>query len=220
DQGTSDFGDKKYHDKEWLSEKFHSEGLSYSEIAEVCGVSKQTIYNTAKKLGLDAKGERPYQDADWLREEYHYKGKTLGKIADECGVSEATIIKWKKEHNIQTDYPTGEDHPDYIPPEKRVTDSYGHNWWEQRRKALERADHACENPNCDEDRESLGRNPDVHHIIPYKHHDEYDGINDLDNLVVLCRSCHHEVEPKFLREIHGDDESVINFAGSKRAGAV
>jgi len=218
-EGTSDFGSQRYHNLEWLHKKFHEEGLSYAEIADLCDVTKQTIYNSAKKVGLDTDGDTRYEDGNWFREQYLEQDRTLDDIAEECGVSRPTIIKWKKKHSIPTQYPTGEKHPQTKPPEKCVTRKRGEDWHHQRQEALERANYACENSDCDEDAESLGKNPDVHHIVPHRFHEEHEDINSLDNLVVLCRSCHSEVEPPQWLKSHnevGDDESVVDFSISAR----
>lgn len=71
----------------------------------------------------------------------------------------------------------------------------GPNWWKVRQKARERADHTCEHPDCDVDRESLGRRLDVHHIVYYHGFDSYKEANDMDNLICLCPTHHKEIEP-------------------------
>ena len=291
-QGTSEFGSKKYHQLEWLQKKYHDEGLSYSEIGELCGVTKHTIYESAKKVGLDAEGDTQYKNKkwlhkqyiienkslkdisddcsvtkscisnwcnkygfitnenkkknskykneDWLREKYiennldyteisnrcgvspttignhirkfgikkekkyHQKSwlenqyikkeKTLSDIANECDVARQTIANWCETHSIKIQYPEGEEHPQFKEDGGKYPENKGGTWEKQRREALERANHRCENPACSEDKESLGKNPDVHHIVPYRFHKQYD-VNALSNLVVLCRSCHTDTEP-------------------------
>jgi len=193
-EGTSNFGKEKYHDLQWLQKKYHDEDLSYSEIADICGVSKQTIYNSAKKVGLDTEGDTRYKNKSWFKRKHHEEEIPLYKIAEMCDVSRSHIIEWRKHHGIETHTPKGESSPHSKPPEECVKRKRGPNWCKQRRKALERADYACENPNCNEDSNSLGQNPDVHHIVPHRFSDQYK-VNKLSNLVVLCRSCHSEVEP-------------------------
>lgn len=189
------FGDEKYHQISWLREKFHGEGLSYTEIANVCGVSKQTIYKSAKRVGLDTNRDTRYRDHDWFYEEYIEKDKTLKEISNKCGVSRVTIQDWRKKHNIPKQYPTGKNNPNTKPNDQCVTRERGQDWHKKRKMALERSDYACENPMCEEDSNSLGKNPDVHHIVPYRFHEEVEDINDLSNLIVLCRKCHNKVEP-------------------------
>jgi len=80
-------------------------------------------------------------------------------------------------------------------------DYYGPNWLKQRRKALERDQHACQ--QCGSTPDELGRNPAVHHIRPIRrfkqNYDDpkwYELANDLENLVTLCQQngCHQRWE--------------------------
>lgn len=193
------FGTKKYHDIDYLQEKFHDEGMSYSEIADLNDVSKQTIYNSAKRVGLDAEGDTRYKNREWFYNKHVEESKPLYEIAEMCDVSRPHIIKWRKKHGIDFNYPTGEDNSHTKPDDECVKRKRGQDWNNKRNQALERADYACENPQCEEDADSLGQNPDVHHIVPHRFDDEYD-VNELSNLVVLCRSCHAEAEPP--REVY------------------
>jgi 5-methylcytosine-specific restriction endonuclease McrA len=45
-----------------------------------------------------------------------------------------------------------------------LTNSYGRGWNEVRERALERDDRTC--VLCGTDADELGRNPDVHHLVP------------------------------------------------------
>ena len=71
---------------------------------------------------------------------------------------------------------------------------YGKNWIKQRQKALERDNHKCQ--ICYKTKKELGREPDVHHIKPFKEFglENYKEANKLDNLVSLCPNCHTKVE--------------------------
>lgn len=73
--------------------------------------------------------------------------------------------------------------------------NYGPNWQEQRQKAVERDDHACQ--DCGKHADEMDRAPDVHHkkrLGWFK--EEYDAPewyrkgNAVDNLVTLCQRCH------------------------------
>ncbi|MGD0331373.1 MAG: HNH endonuclease [Nitrososphaeria archaeon] len=67
---------------------------------------------------------------------------------------------------------------------------YGENWLIQRRSALTRDDYTCQ--ICFKHKKDTGRNPDVHHKIPFRVFsiNNYIEANNLDNLVSLCSSCH------------------------------
>ena len=68
--------------------------------------------------------------------------------------------------------------------------SYSGDWEEARQEALERAKGCCEHPEC-------GKSDflDVHHIVPYKMIDDAKRANSLENLLVLCRRHHKQLEP-------------------------
>jgi len=193
-EGTSEFGNKKYHSLSWLQKQYHKNNLSYSEIADKCSVTKQTIYNSAKKVGLNTEGDTRYKDKSWFYKQHHKKSIPLYKIAEMCNVSRPHILEWRKKHGIEKNYPTGKDNKQTKPKSECVKRTRGRDWNYKRKKALERANYSCENPECNEDSESLGQNPDVHHIVPHRFSDQYD-VNNLSNLIVLCRSCHADVEP-------------------------
>ena len=71
-------------------------------------------------------------------------------------------------------------------------DHYGAGWRPSKRRALDRDDHTCQ--RCGATAESLGQNPDVHHITPVRTFDDPTDAHTLDNLVCLCRACHMAVE--------------------------
>ena len=184
--------EKKYKNEDWLHEKFVLEDLEQKEIANICNVAPQTIFKYVNRYNLEK--EYKYHDEEWLENKYKNKNKTLSQIANECDVARQTIANWCEKHNIKISYPEGQNHPQFKPNGGKYPENKGGSWEKNRREALERANYACENPSCDENVESLGRNPDVHHIVPYKFKEKYD-VNDLSNLIVLCRSCHIEAEP-------------------------
>lgn len=69
---------------------------------------------------------------------------------------------------------------------------YGSSWWSVRRAALERDNHRCQ--LCGDGTADLGREPDVHHVVPVRAFDEPADAHRLDNVVCLCRPCHRLVE--------------------------
>lgn len=75
--------------------------------------------------------------------------------------------------------------------------AYGPGWNEVRQAALERDGHRC--VVCGATRDDLGRNPDVHHIVPVRAFAAADDrdVSDahyLENVVSLCSSCHRKAE--------------------------
>jgi len=72
---------------------------------------------------------------------------------------------------------------------------YGPDWKTQRRKALRRDNHTCQ--ECGGN--TNGRTSDVHHIIPFREFgiERHKEANQLDNLITLCRSCHMKAHNNF-----------------------
>ena len=75
---------------------------------------------------------------------------------------------------------------------------YGPDWQEQRAKTRERDSYCCAECGAAETR---NRQHDVHHRIPFRVFNYIPGLNRndreanrLDNLVLLCRRCHHRLE--------------------------
>lgn len=68
--------------------------------------------------------------------------------------------------------------------------SYGGSWKKQQRRARKRDKHTCQ--ECGATKEQMGREPDVHHILPFRLFgaDRHDEANHLSNLVCLCKRCH------------------------------
>jgi len=92
----------------------------------------------------------------------------------------------------ETGHHTGENNPRWNGGGENY---YGPNWVSQRRNALERDDYRCQDPSCsmtnEEHIEKHGQGLDVHHIIPFDTFDSPSEANKLENLVTLCRECHH-----------------------------
>lgn len=71
---------------------------------------------------------------------------------------------------------------------------YGPNWRQQRRSARRRDGYICQ--RCGVSEETLGRQLDVHHIVPFRCFgvERYLEANAMSNLVSLCAVCHLTVE--------------------------
>ncbi len=75
---------------------------------------------------------------------------------------------------------------------------YGPNWEEQRQRVRERDDYRC--TKCGKP-EPAGRQHDVHHLVPFRVfgyvpglNEQYIQANSLENLALVCRTCHHRLE--------------------------
>jgi hypothetical protein len=77
---------------------------------------------------------------------------------------------------------------------------YGSSWRKQKQRALMRDDYSC--AVCDSEQEI-----DVHHITPVRYwniQEEHEQMNDLDNLVVLCRKHHQQLEGEYKGRGYGE----------------
>lgn len=71
---------------------------------------------------------------------------------------------------------------------------YGPNWRQQRRNARRRDNYTCR--RCGVTENELGRQLDVHHIIPFREFgiQRYKEANKVSNLISLCHPCHKTAE--------------------------
>lgn len=71
---------------------------------------------------------------------------------------------------------------------KNGRDKNGLSWKKQRRLAWERDNYTCQ--HCGKTRNDTGRNPDCHHIVPYRLCQSH----ALSNLISLCQVCHKKAD--------------------------
>lgn len=134
----------------------------------------------------------------------HWSG---GKVSKQCEICEEVVERWPsgftgkvvlcgqtcRERWLSEAF-TGAGHPNW---EGGDTGPYGKGWAAVRRAALERDEYQCQ--ICGTDREALGRNPDVHHIVPVRvfqessDHDRTDA-HRMDNVITLCVTCHRRAD--------------------------
>lgn len=89
---------------------------------------------------------------------------------------------------------TGEGHPNWA---GGGSIHYGQGWRRARLAALDRDDRTCQ--VCGETANEIGRNPDVHHIVPVRAFVDVEGaeVGDahaVENLICLCVSCHRNAD--------------------------
>lgn len=100
--------DKAYQEAAWLHEKYHEEGLTGNEMAELAGCSRTTIYEWMRRHDIPRdRGEgyrvsdpEPYRSEEWLREKYHDERLSTSEIGELVGCHKQTIKHWLEEHNI------------------------------------------------------------------------------------------------------------------------
>ncbi len=96
---------------------------------------------------------------------------------------------------------------------------YGPNWQQQRVRARGRERFRC--ADCRLSEAELGRELDVHHLIPFREfgfvagqNDGYLAANDLGNLVALCPACHKRREPWYKSEAAIGLQGVAHALGN------
>ena len=129
-----------------------------------------------------------------------------GKVTRQCEVCGDDVERWPSEFADVvvcgqscraawlSEAFAGEGHPNW---EGGDTGPYGPGWAAIRRNALERDGYACQ--ICGTEKADLGRNPDVHHIVPVRAfiEDEAHSVKDahtLDNVITLCIRCHRKAD--------------------------
>lgn len=98
--------------------------------------------------------------------------------------------KWQSD--VRQGIHEGKDNPNWVGGVD-LSKYYQQSFRENRIKAQIRAQGRCEHPTCDKTPEN--RAFDVHHIVPFRLFDDVTEGNDMDNLIVLCRGHHQELEP-------------------------
>nr|WP_243700473.1 HNH endonuclease [Halorussus pelagicus] len=182
-------------------------GKKQSTDCLLCGESFQ-YYESAKE-GLycsDCVENESWRDVPELRGEQNPRWK-CGKRQLNCEVCDSSLARYPSEisgnvvlcsEECRTDWLseqfTQSGHPNW---KGGGNGSYGSGWNATRRQALERDGYEC--ARCSKPKDEIGRNPDVHHIIPVRLFAESDNhkkedAHFLDNVVSLCISCHRKAD--------------------------
>lgn len=187
-----------HKDEGWLREKYVDEKFSQKEIADMCDVGKGTI-----KYWLD-KHEIPIRDkseaAEIRAERYPHTHLTQADIEKgENWWNRATekerekfrewLSKRRKGENNPMAGRVGPDHPNWKEDKPSHRFYQSKRWKEVREEALEKSNHQCE--ACGDTEQLVG-----HHIIPLSEGGEP---LDVDNVSILCRSCHGKWEGLYLK---------------------
>lgn len=215
--GTSFYSDtaKKYCSRDCLlrsdsySKENHPNWKGGKETAEcrICG--SEFEYYPSEKPGLYCAS--CVENENWRKTprvtgENHPRWSG-GKIVKECLVcgsavrrhpsgftSDVTLCGQQCREQWLSESFTGEGHPNW---KGGGNEAYGKGWATARRLTLARDDHAC--VICGTTKEEIGRNPDVHHIVPVRSFIEAPGADKTDahvrrNLVTLCVTCHRRAD--------------------------
>lgn len=94
-----------YRDPEWLYEKYHEEGMSMPEMAELEDVTAPTIHNYMKEHDIETRGPGGFEKCDpsreWLYKKYCQERLSSHEIGDILGVSHPTVLRRLEEHDIE-----------------------------------------------------------------------------------------------------------------------
>lgn len=208
------------HEKKYCSDECRDTAVSFEEEnhpnytgakeetkCELCGTRFE--YYPSEKKGL-------YCSTCVEEESWRYRPKITGENhprwsggereldCDECGTTfarkrlpeagEHVFCSPDCQYEWLSEAFTGDGHPNW---KGGIDANYGRGWNRVRRQALERDGHEC--VLCGTSKEELGRNPDVHHIVPVQAFVETPVTTEsdahyLENVVSLCPSCHRKAE--------------------------
>lgn len=218
----SQCGERFYSDyeKKYCSEECRDEAVSFEgsanpnfrggkEVTECEICSDEFEYYPSEKPGLYCAScveTETWQESPPLDGSNNPRWKG-GTLEFDCSVCETTVERYPSDvtgdvtlcgrnclSEWLSDAFTGDGHPNW---EGGDTGNYGQGWNRVRREALERDGHEC--VLCGATKSDIGRNPDVHHIVPVRVFDRSEGskLSDahyLENVVCLCVSCHRKAE--------------------------
>lgn len=178
-----------------------------STACEICGTLFE--YYPSEKAGRfcpDCVESEPWQSPPLAEGPDHprWKGGKVRRACVVCGgfverypsgfVSEVVLCSESCRGKWLSGSFEGEGHPNW---KGGGNEEYGSGWRTVRKKALERDGYQC--VVCGVTRTEMGRNPDVHHIVPVRRFagsevHEVEDAHRLDNVVSLCISCHRKAE--------------------------
>ncbi len=220
-------GQDAYKDKKWMKAQ-REKGLTYKEIAELCGIGRKQAEYWMSKHGLTAKREKyegeTWQDPVWLQEQRDNR-RSAQEIADEFGVTLDRIKHQLRLHGIKItggkgQYPHRKDEPwnkglTYKNPKAgdanrgkpaKVTGK-DHHWWRggitsERRSIGQWAVNRAHEVHEKNDFKCVickgGKNLKAHHIVPVVVDPSLGCV--MENLTSLCHSCHMKVHMRHLEK--------------------
>lgn len=208
------------HEKKYCSEDCLDEAVSFEgeDNPNYCGGMKSAEcdlcdsrfeYYPSEKPGLYC--ETCVRTEEW-RHERDISGRRNPRLSggevdvecDECGTtfrrnesaitSENVFCSRECQYDWLSEAFAGDGHPNW---RGGVEANYGPGWRRVRERALERDDHRC--VLCGTTEDELGRNPDVHHVVPVRRFVETPVTTErdahyLENVVSLCPGCHRRAE--------------------------
>jgi 5-methylcytosine-specific restriction endonuclease McrA len=188
----------KYYEGFWsisleeLRELHVEQGFTHKRIKEDFDIEVGNLVARLRKAGIDRFCDTCRREMPGTTPTLRHCSKACEKLekdgsvmCPDCGLEIRTIGRWIS----HTERGVGEIYEEFDDWSSIDTVS----WRAQRQGALHRADGRCE--RCGDDGEL-----DVHHIIKRKHFEPTEKSHALENLAVVCQSCHNSLEQMTARE--------------------
>ncbi len=113
---------------------------------------------------------------------------TIAEMAEAMGVDPKTVTNRLKHFDLQKGYRAGARCSWYKGGYRK---GRGPDWLQVRQQVLERDNEKCQKCGCtQEEAEARGHRLSAHHIVPWAESRD----NSLENLVLLCQTCHMQEE--------------------------
>jgi 5-methylcytosine-specific restriction endonuclease McrA len=144
-----------------------------------------------------------YKDRGWLVEKYIREDMAVDEMAKLAECHHTTISRYLKQNGIQVGQPSGKEH--YNWKGGRSENPHTAEWEKSREKAIERDFEQCRSCGItrDEHKDKFNQDIEVHHRTPrnwyfneYSEEEAHKKMNELRNLITLCKPCHMQVERK------------------------
>jgi hypothetical protein len=181
--------------KHWLYQKYIVEQLDCVQIGKIADRDPKTIWYWLKKHGIKTRPRGHNYKENLLqgqREGFRHSQESIEKIRQATLDDGRVPYLRNGEHWLKGAEP--EDNPNWrggITPERQVLCN-SDEWSIITKRAWERDDAICQ--RCGLDYRDVNRDEvlfHIHHIVPFA---ESEALRlDLDNLVLLCDTCHHWV---------------------------
>lgn len=210
----------EYRDPDWLEERYHGDGLTQREIAEICGVEPVTIRRWMKRHDIETReiagenhglygterSERTRKKISEALEGREFSEKTIEKMSDVARGKRTTESVRKK----ISDSLSGITRPETtrVRMSRSTAGERNPNWkggqytnewygpgWDIIRERVQDRDGVCQHCGHDGSDTRL----EVHHIVPLREFREKDDAtledaNRKANLILLCKRCHGRAE--------------------------
>lgn len=137
-------------------------------------------------------------DIDRIERECDFCGSKITVLVSERKYGHGRFCSRSCQSEWMSENRRGEDHHQWLEGERKYTGK----WWSVRREVLERDGFQCQ--SCGKTADQMGRNPDVHHIVPIREFEDPQEAHQLDNLIALCRPCHRNEEAGII-DVTGPD---------------